>query len=200
MHSAAHDGQAGELFMNSRMYGLAVRFGLTALVAAPAALFATPAPVAPPSRTQLLFEWRGRVDKEIQIKMRGNRTAVDLIGNREYDDGSLRRAGKLPKSDAVIRVQTLEGRGQVDVIQQPNRNNDYTAIIRLRDPRSGADTYRIRAYVTSSNDDRWDNRRNDRNDDGGWNGRHRRRDRDDRDRDDDDDRDSRNDIPTWPTR
>ena len=43
-------------------------------------------------------------------------------------------------------VQRLEGRGDVLVIEQPTSRNNYTATLRIRDPRGGAARYRIVAY------------------------------------------------------
>jgi len=52
----------------------------------------------------------------------------------------------------------LNGRGQVDVIQQPSRQNDYTTIVRVRDDRSGSADYRLAAYWQGySNGDVYDN-------------------------------------------
>ena len=43
-------------------------------------------------------------------------------------------------------MQVLNGRGDVDVIQQPSAQNNYTTIVRIQDPRSGSDNYRLAAY------------------------------------------------------
>jgi hypothetical protein len=95
---------------------------------------------------QELFVWQGRVDKEIRIQMSGNRASVVQIGNHERVNGGVRSFADVPRQDGVITVQQLEGRGTVDIVQQPERSNGYTAIVRLRDPQSGAGTYRVAAY------------------------------------------------------
>ena len=190
--------------MMQQWYGVAVRLGVAgalATISLPAVVAAAPVTPGPApdaatldpwkggSNQQLLFEWRGRVDKEIRIEMRGDRTNIDRVGNKEWNDGRIRTSGSLPAVDAPIRVEA-DGRGRVDVVQQPTRGNGYTAIVRIRDPQSGASDYRIRAYTTASTRNgrgnghgRWGNGRND--DD---HGRHRGR-----DRDGDDDRNDRND-------
>jgi len=68
----------------------------------------------------------------------------------------------------IVRLQ--EGRGDVDVIEQPSARNDYQTTVRVRDPRGGDDRYRLVAYWLG--DDRFDDRRdnsrdNDRRDRGG---------------------------------
>jgi hypothetical protein len=111
-------------------------------------------------RTQV-YEWSGRVDREVRIELRGNRAYTDAVGS---NDRGGRAGGRLlrpiPRERGTLRVQRLDGRGSVDVIQQPNAGNGYTAVVRLRDPSSGADRYRVAAYwvpadgVYGGNDDR----------------------------------------------
>ena len=95
---------------------------------------------------QQLFVWQGRVDREIRIQMNGGRASVIQVGNNERANGRVRTVNSVPHQDGIVTVQELEGRGKVDVVQQPNRRNGYTAIVRMRDPSSGAGTYRIAAY------------------------------------------------------
>ena len=45
------------------------------------------------------------------------------------------------------------GHRDIDVIQQPNAGNGYTATLRVRDPNSGAAPYRIVAYWQPLNND-----------------------------------------------
>lgn len=111
-------------------------------------------------RTEV-YEWSGRVDREVRIELRGNRAYTDAVGSNDRGRrGSGRLLRPIPRERGTLRVQRLEGRGSVDVIQQPNARNGYTAVVRLRDPSSGADRYRVAAYwvpadgVYGGNDDR----------------------------------------------
>jgi len=72
--------------------------------AMPSSLFATPVtpPLQPAPRQQLLFEWRGRVDKEIRVEMRGSRTSVDFVGNKETDYGRVQTSAKLPNIEQIF--------------------------------------------------------------------------------------------------
>ena len=128
-----------------------------------------------------LFEWSGRVDREVQIVMRGSDLWTNNVGATEYPRARSRTYGRLPNADGQVVVQLLNGRGDVDVIQQPNSRNDYTTVVRVRDPRGGSDGYRLAAYWQGYSGDVYSNRHHD-------NGRHRGqdvyRDRDDDDRDD----------------
>jgi hypothetical protein len=92
-----------------------------------------------------VYEWDGVVDKEIQIQLRGNRAYVRAVGAGDRS-GRGRMLGGLPHQTGNLVVQRLEGRGEVDVIEQPTSRNGYTATLRIRDQRSGASRYRIVAY------------------------------------------------------
>ena len=95
------------------------------------------------AQNRTLFTWTGRVDREVQISMRGR----DVWTNS--NEGGRNRArveSMLPRSDGYVRVQTSDGRGDVAVIQQPASWNDYTTIVRVRDRSSGSDRYQLSAY------------------------------------------------------
>jgi hypothetical protein len=147
-----------------------------------------------------LFEWNGRVDREIQVVMRGNNLWTNEVGQTESPRARTRTYSRLPNQDGQVVVRVLNGRGNVDVIQQPTRQNDYTTVVRLVDGRSGSDDYRLVAYWqgyangdvygggSSNNRGRGVARGHDKNRNGIDDRDERRRNRDARD-DDDRDRD-----------
>jgi redox-regulated HSP33 family molecular chaperone len=116
-----------------------------------------------------LFEWNGRVDREVQVVMRGGQVSTNQMSRTE-GRGRSRVMTALPQRDGEVTVQLVNGRGEVDVIQQPNSQNNYTTIVRIQDPRSGSDNYQLVAYWQAyANGDVY----------GRNNGRARGRDRDD---------------------
>jgi len=119
---------------------------------------------------QELFEWTGRVDREVQIVMRGNQVSTRNVGYNETGRARSRVMMDLPRREGQVAAQLLSGRGNVDVIQQPSSQNGYTTIVRVTDAAGGSDNYRVAAF--------WQNYAN-----GDVYGRDRNRDRD-RDRDD----------------
>ena len=131
-----------------------------------------------------LFTWNGRVDREVLIVMRGDDIST-RFSNDERGRERARVQGVLPRAEGVVTVRMNDGRGDVDVVQQPSSRNDYTTIVRIRDARSGDDRYGVTAFWSPSS--YGDARRNDRNDRGGWGNDGRARGRDD-DRWDDRDR------------
>jgi hypothetical protein len=116
-------------------------------------------------RGRELFTWTGRVDREIQIAMRGRQVWTRASGRSDDTRARTRVESALPRSAGYVRVDTRDGRGDVDVIQQPSAWNDYTTIVRVRDRSSGSDRYRLTAYWESSYRD---TRGNGRDDDDGW--------------------------------
>lgn len=103
------------------------------------------------AQNRTLFTWTGRVDREMQITMRGR--DVWTNGVDRDDRGRVSIESMLPRTDGYVRVQTLDGRGDVSVVQQPSAWNNYTTIVRVTDRSSGSDRYRVAAY--------WDSRYSD---------------------------------------
>jgi hypothetical protein len=93
-----------------------------------------------------LFDWSGRVDREVRITMHGRDARTQMAGRSPYERARLNVETALPQRDGRVTVRVQDGRGDVDVIQQPSARNDYTAIVRIRDRSSGVDDYRVTAY------------------------------------------------------
>jgi hypothetical protein len=98
---------------------------------------------------QEVFEWTGRVDREVQISMRGNRLSTRSIGNNTETRERSRVFTPLPRQDGRVVAQLESGRGDVDVIQQPTASNGWTTVVRVRDTAGGSGMYRVAAYWES---------------------------------------------------
>jgi hypothetical protein len=85
--------------------------------------------------------WRGTVDDDVRIMIRGGTAQVETIGGSPYYDAVTNFTASLPPRRVNVRVQKNRGRGEVFIEQQPSRENDYTAVVRIRDPRGGASDY-----------------------------------------------------------
>jgi hypothetical protein len=109
-----------------------------------------------------LFTWRGVVDDDTRIYIRAGNVQSDVVsGVRTRREPRVDRDRALPRRDGALRVQLLEGRGRVQVIQQPSARNNYTAIVRVKDAQRGADTYRFATFFDPEDDyrnDGWDDR------------------------------------------
>ena len=85
--------------------------------------------------------WRGRVDDDVRIRIRGGSAEVETIGGTPYYDGQPNFFNSLPARRVTVRLSAKRGRGDIFVEQQPSRENDFTAIIRIKDPKGGASQY-----------------------------------------------------------
>ena len=131
------------------MRGVAMnRTTLTRPLAAGAAMLMMAASHA--AAQQQLFTWSGRVDQEIQLTMTGRNITVSNVGPAEPGQRSANVLMSMPREAGLVTVQTREGRGSVDVIQQPTPANGFTTIVRIRDPQGGVGDYRIEGYWQAS--------------------------------------------------
>ncbi len=115
-----------------------------------AALAAAPFATAQAVERNLLT-WTGRVDREVIIEIRGRDVATRGSGLDASWSPRVTMNQNLPRERGVIRVIRQNGRGDVEVLENPSARNNYTAVVRIRDTRSGADDYRV--VVTYEADD-----------------------------------------------
>jgi hypothetical protein len=108
------------------------------------------APLAAHAQESPLFTWNGRVDREVRLTMRGSQTS-NTYENSIQSRARFRVSNALPAQAGTVRVVTESGRGNVEVVQQPDAGNGYTTIIRIVDGEGGADNYRVSAYFTPVN-------------------------------------------------
>jgi hypothetical protein len=85
--------------------------------------------------------WRGRVDDDVRIRIRGGSADIETIGGTEYTDGQPNFFNSLPNRRVTVRLTQKRGRGEIFIEQQPSRENDFTAVVRIRDTRGGASEY-----------------------------------------------------------
>ena len=136
------------------------------------------APFAGAQQGQQLFEWTGQVDREVQITMRGSQLSTNAIGPAEPGRARARAYSTLPRRDGQVQLQVVNGRGSVNIVQQPNPQNGYTMVVRVNDPTAGSAPYRIIGYwqgssngdVYRNNRGRGDRDRHDNRDNNGRNG------------------------------
>ncbi len=104
--------------------------------------FAEPAVrVAPSART--LFTWNGTVDREVLLVIRGRNVETRASGLDASFPARVDQRDELPREAGDLQVHLANGRGEVEVVQQPTPRNDFTAIVRVMDQRAGADRYQL---------------------------------------------------------
>jgi len=85
--------------------------------------------------------WRGRVDDDVRIRIRGGSADVETIGGTAYYDAQPNFLNSLPNRRVTVRLTEKRGRGEIFIEQQPTRENDFTAVVRIRDTKGGASEY-----------------------------------------------------------
>ena len=85
--------------------------------------------------------WRGRVDDDVRIRIRGGTAEIETLGGTPYNDGQPNFYNSLPYRRVTVRLTNKRGRGEIFIEQQPSRENDFTTIVRIRDTKGGASDY-----------------------------------------------------------
>lgn len=90
--------------------------------------------------------WRGTVDDEVQLSVQGRNVETRTISGSEFTDDSFNFTSALPNRNVTVEVNKKKGRGDVRVLQQPSRSNNYTAVIRIEDKKGSNDIYELDIY------------------------------------------------------
>ena len=85
--------------------------------------------------------WRGKVDDDIRITIRGGQASVETIGGTPYYDAQPNFSSSLPNRRITVNLNVKRGRGTVYIEQQPSRDNDFAVVVRIKDTRGGASDY-----------------------------------------------------------
>lgn len=90
--------------------------------------------------------WRGTVDSRVRLEIRGNSMTVTTMSGQNYGEGTYSFANSLPRRNVSVGVNKTKGRGSAQIVQQPSRDNDYTAIIDVIDNDGGAKEYQLEIF------------------------------------------------------
>jgi hypothetical protein len=85
--------------------------------------------------------WKGRVDDDVRIVVRGGTAETQTIGGTALPDGIANFSASLPPRRVSVTLSNKKGRGQISIEQQPSRENDFAVVIRITDPKGGASEY-----------------------------------------------------------
>src|ERR1700736_5099470 len=109
-----------------------------------AALVAGACAVAQDGRPQMT--WQASVDGAAILYLRGNRLKVENKRGEPVQSQKVKFYDRLPDTRQSVRVNVLEGRGAVRVIDQPRLENDYTASVQIEDLQGGRSFYSLAFY------------------------------------------------------
>lgn len=93
--------------------------------------------------------WSGRVDDRANIVIRGGSINAENVSGNGVQTTYQNLNGVLPRRASTISVRKSDGRGNVNVIQQPDRSNNFTAIVQVTDPKGGSGDYKLDISWTS---------------------------------------------------
>jgi len=96
------------------------------------------------------FIWQGQVDGTAILHLAGKRLAVQIQDGAPVERQKAHFSDALPQTRQQVRVQVLEGRGSVRVIDQPNIENQYTLAVAIEDRQPGSSLYSIALYWDTS--------------------------------------------------
>lgn len=87
--------------------------------------------------------WRGRVDDVLLLEIRDRSVYDRVVSGQRATGVRFTFTSALPRSEVNVSVDKRRGRGDVRVVEQPNRRNNYTAVIEIRDSSGGSSDYEI---------------------------------------------------------
>ena len=95
----------------------------------------------PDGRTSGRLRWRGTVDGETQLLVRRSDVEPRTLSGLPASATTFNFTSPLPRRVVDVRLEKKKGRGDIEIVQQPSRNNDFTAVVEIRDKKGGADDY-----------------------------------------------------------
>jgi len=87
------------------------------------------------------FRWRGRVDGTDYIELRGDRVNVRHVKSQPIMDSTFDLRVPLPRRPVNVQMTRIQGRGVLELYQQPSASNGYTAVVYIQDDAGGSDVY-----------------------------------------------------------
>jgi hypothetical protein len=92
--------------------------------------------------------WSGTVDQETLVVVDRRRAVARTVRGQPVAGDRASFSSSMPRN-AMVQLADVQGRGRVELVEQPSRNNGYAAVVRITDSQSGAGNYAFRLV--------WDN-------------------------------------------
>jgi hypothetical protein len=88
---------------------------------------------------------RLQVDNQVEVQVRGDFVTVRTLSGQDARDDGSECNFPLPNRDVGgVRFDVMDSRGDIRLLAEPSRRNDYTAIVAIRDNASGFGRYHFR--------------------------------------------------------
>lgn len=98
---------------------------------------------AAPATTPGRVFWKGMVDDRVQLVIQHDKIETRTPSGKVFPDGVYSFTTPLPESAVTVSVTKVKGRGSAQVVQQPTAENDFTAIVEIKDEKGGAKEYQL---------------------------------------------------------
>src|SRR3569833_1331348 len=102
---------------------------------------ATCALAAPAFAARHMASWSGEVDDTVIVRIHGDHVRTSAAHGAYAKNVTYRVDDPLPMAPVHVWLTDITGRGSVEVLREPTADNNYTAVIRLKDPQSGRGYY-----------------------------------------------------------
>jgi hypothetical protein len=103
-----------------------------------------------PAQDHPQFVWQGQVDGTAILHLARKRLTVQIQDGAPVERQKFHFSDALPQTRQTVRVEELEGRGYVHVIDQPSIENQYTLAVAIEDRQPGSAFYSIALYWDAS--------------------------------------------------
>lgn len=102
-----------------------------------------------PAQEQPQLVWEGQVDGLSLLRVRGNRIDVDDQKGLPVQRQRFRFFERLPEARQNVRLEVVEGRGRVRILEQPRPENNYTLTVMIDDHQGGSSFYSLALFWQS---------------------------------------------------
>jgi hypothetical protein len=85
--------------------------------------------------------WSGEVDNEVFVLLRGRQFFSTSVRGRSVYGQQTDISSPMPRRPVHVTLQDIEGRGQIEISEQPDQSNEFTAKVHIVDPEAGAGHY-----------------------------------------------------------
>lgn len=96
--------------------------------------------------------WKGEVDGTVLLRVQKKRVLAEATGGHVIGRPTFRFAHPLPEQRQEARVEVLEGRGSVQILEQPRGDNNYSLVARIEDRQPGATLHSLAFFWDAQSD------------------------------------------------
>jgi len=90
--------------------------------------------------------WEGEVDGVSILRVRGGQADIEEVRGLPVQRQRVQFFERLPEARQYVRLEVLEGRGRVRILEQPRPENNYTLSVEINDYQGGSAWYSLALY------------------------------------------------------